>query len=156
MLAFLDANKHVYWLLVGVSPEQMKTLEISHDKLRILPPQNNVERCYASGDIYVDTPSIGSGGAVTMAMEQGTPAISFSNTDGGNKVGEFAVASNEDYFKLLDVWVNDAGARKQAGNKQKLIFDSRLDISSEKAKNDIMQAIRQTIELCNRRMGVSD
>jgi len=152
MLEFLDAHKNVYWLLLGVNEQQIKYLRASHDRLRILGPQNNPEIYYASSDIYVDTPSIGGGGAVAMAMEQGTPAIAFTGTDGGNKTGKFAVASNEDYFKLLDAWVNDAAARNHAGNEQKLMFDTRLDFSSENAQHDIQQAINQTIELCNQRL----
>jgi len=154
MIDFLETNEHVYWLLVGVTSKDRRNGLVMHDRIRISEPQKNLESWLAASDIYVGHPGIGGGEAAAMAMEQGIPVLSFENTDGGNKVGEYAVSSTENYFELLSTWANNLDSRKKAGMSQKEIFNSRLDISGENAKRDLKLALSSTIELGKKRIGI--
>lgn len=150
MLAFVEAHPAVHWVLIGVPPGE--TLAgLSHPRIHQLVEYRHLTPWLASADIYVNPPRIGGGGSVAMAMEQGVAVASFTGSDGGDKVGEFALGSSEAYFAQLDAWVNDPVARKQAGDALKSRFHDRLDISGPAAAAGLMQACQQAIAAFNQR-----
>lgn len=152
MLAFIDAQPSVHWVLIGVAEGQALAGLSTHSRIRVLPPKNLLPAWLAMADIYVNPPRIGGGGSVAMAMEQGLPVASFVGGDGGDKLGELAVDSRDAYFSQLDAWVRYPEVRKQVGEALKASFHARLDMSGEQATAGLMQACYLAAESFNRRM----
>lgn len=140
MLGFLETHPEVHWLLVGVPEGQSPASLPVHPRIHRVAPQPRLEPWLAMCDIYANPPRMGGGGALAMAMEQGLPVVTFARSDGGDKVGEYAVDSSEAYFALLRGWVEDQGARQHVGDVLKARFHERLDFSSEAAAKGLMQA----------------
>jgi glycosyltransferase involved in cell wall biosynthesis len=152
MLSFLEAHQQVHWLLIGSAETEVLASLPRHARIHIIEPQANIDAWLAACDIYVNPPRMGGGGSVAMAMEKGLPVVSFAGSDGGDKVGEWAVSSMCHYFDLLTNWVLDATAREQTGNALKDLFHSRLDISSERALDSFMLACQSAITSFNQRV----
>lgn len=152
MLAFVAAHAEVHWLLVGVPAGTAPAALPPHPRIQMVPAQLRLETWLAACDIYVNPPRMGGGGAVAMAMEQGLPVASFAGSDGGDKAGTWAVASDEHYFKQLDAWVTDPVTRRQAGDAMQQQFMTELDLSSEQAAAGLMHACHLAIESFNQRM----
>lgn len=127
MLAFIEANANVHWLVIGV-PAGTTLVFAGHPRVHVMAPQMALETWLAAADIYLNPPRMGGGGTVAMAMEQGLPVVSFTGGDGGDKVGGFAVSSLDQYFDRLLAWVTDSAARAQVGSALKQDFHRRLDI----------------------------
>ena len=106
-------------------------------------------------DIYVNPPRMGGGGTVAMAMEQGLAVATFSCSDGGDKVGGFALESEEAYFAQLDGWVNDREARQQAGAALQARFQARLNFSGEAAAAGLKRACDLASESFKQRMEIT-
>lgn len=144
MLAFVEANSDVHWVLIGVPPGE--TLAgLVHPRIHQLIAYRQLAPWLASADIYVNPPRVGGGGSVAMAMEQGIAVASFAGGDGGDKVGDLALASTEAYFAQLDAWVRDPGARKRVGEALRVQFHERLDMSAPNATAGLMQACEQAV-----------
>lgn len=152
MLAFLETHPAVHWLLVGVPEGRSLAALPSHPRIHLMAPQPRLEPWLAMCDIYVNPPRLGGGGALAMAMEQGMAVATFSNSDGGDKVGGFALDSAEAYFAQLSAWVSDPVARQEAGGAMKARFHARLDVSSEAAAQGLMQACQLAMSFFNQRM----
>lgn len=140
MLGFVEARPEVHWLLVGVPEKQSPESLPVHPRIHWVPPQSSLAPWLAMCDIYINPPRMGGGGALAMAMEQGLPVATFAGSDGGDKVGGYAVESGEAYFALLRAWVYDRIARQQAGDALKARFHERLNFSSEAAATGLIQA----------------
>ncbi|RJF99487.1 glycosyltransferase [Noviherbaspirillum saxi] len=153
---FVEAHPDVHWLLIGVAKGKSLPGLPLHPRIHLIPPQLNLEAWLAMSDVYVNPPRMGGGGAVAMAMEQGLPVVTFTNNDGGDKVGACALSSDDEYFSQLAVWVTDTSARQQAGNEMQARFITRLDLSGQQAAKDLMQACHRAIESFKQRMGTSD
>jgi hypothetical protein len=152
MLSFLEAHEQVHWLLIGSTETEVLERLPRHSRIHIIAPQGNIEAWLAACDIYVNPPRMGGGGSVAMAMEQGLPVVSFAGSDGGDKVGAWAVSSMSHYFDQLTHWVTNASAREQAGDTLKESFHTRLDVSSAWSLEAFMQACQSAIQLFNQRM----
>jgi len=152
MLSFLEDNKQVHWLLIGSAEAEVLDSLPRHSRIHIIGPQTDIHAWLAACDIYVNPPRMGGGGSVANAMEQGLPVVSFAGSDGGDKVGTWAVSSMSHYFDQLTHWVMNTLARKQAGNKLKESFHDRLDISSDSSLKAFMQACQSAIQLFNQRI----
>lgn len=146
MLEFVEARPEVHWLLVGVPEGQSPGALPSHPRIHLVAPQPRLEPWLAMCDIYVNPPRMGGGGALAMAMEQGLPVATLAGSDGGDKVGGYAVDSSEAYFALLCAWVEDSLARTEAGKALKARFHERLDFSCEAAATGLMQACDLAID----------
>jgi len=151
MRGFMDEHVEVHWLLVGVAEELSLEALPTHPRIHRVPPQSTLEAWLAMCDIYVNPPRIGGGGALAMAMEQGLPVLTFANSDGGDKVGAYAVGANEEYFAKLETWVTTPAVRKQAGDALKKLFHERLDFSGEQSAAGLRQACQNAIESFNQR-----
>lgn len=146
MLEFVEAHPEAHWLLVGVPEGQSPAALPAHPRIHLIPPQSRLEPWLAMCDIYVNPPRMGGGGALAMAMEQGLAVATFAGSDGGDKVGGYAVDSSEEYFALLRAWVGDRVVRQQAGGALKARFHERLDFSGEAAATGLMRACDLAIE----------
>lgn len=155
MLRFLNAHPEVHWLLVGVAESIESEALPQHSRVYRIVPQAKLEAWLAMSDIYVNPPRIGGGGALAMAMEQGLAVATFANSDGGDKVGCYALGTMDEYFAQLDTWVSNPAARRQAGYALKAWFHARLDFSGEKPAADLIQACHNAIESFNQRREVT-
>lgn len=155
MLGFLDAHPEVHWLLVGVAESIESEALPQHPRVYRIVPQAKLEAWLAMCDIYVNPPRIGGGGALAMAMEQGLAVATFANSDGGDKVGSYALGSSDEYFAQLETWVSNPAARRQAGDALKVWFHARLDFSGEKPAADLIRACHNAIESFNQRREVT-
>jgi hypothetical protein len=153
MLAFMETHQNVHWLLLGVAKETALEGLPVHARIHSLAPQLGLPAWFAACDVYVNPPRVGGGGTVAMAMEQGLAVLTMAGADGGDKVGAWAVATEEAYFEQLSTWVCNAAARQQAGAALKAQFHARLDVSSTPAQDGLMQACHAAIASFNQRTG---
>ncbi|MFZ6659068.1 glycosyltransferase [Undibacterium sp. TJN19] len=130
MVDVLTRNPQLSWIIVGgngdmpaalhgVTQGQVKTIPFCIDAVNYLPV------C----DIYVNPPMMGGGFAVAEAMALGLPVLSFSGSDGGDKLGTAALASTDAYFARLDAWICNRTLRQQAGQAMQQHFVSVLDLA---------------------------
>jgi hypothetical protein len=63
-----------------------------------------------------------------MAMAHSLPALSFSGCDGGDKVGQFAVADLPAYVSRLEAWTTDAELRAHVKHAQHQHYQSTFDL----------------------------
>jgi glycosyltransferase involved in cell wall biosynthesis len=152
MVALLDAHPEVHWLLVGIGDELELAPSLHHPRIRRLPPQDDLGRWLALGDIYANPPRMGGGGSVVMAMEQGTPVAAFKGTDGGDKVQPLAAATDDEYFALLEKWVVDPVQRQVAAQQCAALFATRLDASGEHARTLLVEACEAAVVSYSLRM----
>lgn len=145
MWDFVDTHFDTHWVLMGVPTGESLPGLRSHPRIHLLPPHTVLQAWLALADIYVNPPRIGGGGSVAMAMEQGLPVASLAGGDGGDKLGAFALASDDGYFDQLDAWVRDAAERTRVGKALQARFRARLDISSDAAAAALMQACHLAI-----------
>ncbi len=151
MLAFTNAHPDVHWLLVGLPQGHMVAGLPEHPRIHSVEPQTELDSWLATCDIYINPPRVGGGSTVAMAMEQGLAVLTLADGDGGDKVGDWAVASQDDYFVQLSIWVGNPTARKQVGEALKKQFHARLDVSSTPAQEGLVQACHAAIKSFNLR-----
>ena len=134
MAAFLQQHPHVIWVLLGSDASMDVVLnELPSGQLRLLPGTENVMGVFACCDVYVNPPRMGGGFAVADAMAAGLPVLSFTDSDGGDKlkglVGTLGVADTSGYFATLSAWVHNPALRLQLGAQCRQEFDTQLDLA---------------------------
>lgn len=155
MCTMIDSFSDAYWLLIGIDDNKIPMNLPIHPRIKLLKPQESLHSILAIGDIYVNPPRMGGGASVTIAMEQGLPVITYSGSDGGDKVGDFAANCDSDYFDQLAIWISSHQKRIDAGAILKQRFHENLDISSEYANHKIEDALKMAIKSFNQRKGLS-
>lgn len=156
VLALLDARPDTHWLLIGVAEGTPAEALPQHPRVYRIAPQAQLPAWLAMADVYLNPPRIGGGGALAMAMEQGLASMTLADSDGGDKVGHFAVRDEAGYFAQLEYWLDQPQARHAAGAALKALFDERLDFSGPVAGGKLLQAYHLAIESFAQRAGVSD
>ncbi len=151
VLAFMAAHPEVHWLLIGPVPAELA----AQPRVHAMAPTQGLAAWLAACDVYVNPPRVGGGASVAMAMEQGLPVLTLGDCDAADKVGSWALDTQDAYFEQLTTWVGDATARQQAGLAQQALFHSRLDVSSVKAREGLQRASQRAIELFTQRVGGS-
>jgi hypothetical protein len=139
MASLLDEHRQAHWLLIGVPPNDHARFTMLHPRIRALNTQADLAAWLAICDLYVNPPRVGGGASVSMAMDLGLPVVSLAGSDGGDKVGELAVATPEAFRELLQLWVGDAALRREAGGRLQARFRSRLDLSGPEAARGLLQ-----------------
>lgn len=132
MLAMLAARPGVIWLLVGCGEPLPASLHaLPAGQVRALPHQANVPAVLACCDLCINPPRMGGGISVAQAMAAGLPVLSFDGSDGGDKVGEYAIPDGDSdrYFSMLAHWLDDAGARAARGAAMHALFREKLDLT---------------------------
>ncbi len=152
MLALLDREPDVHWVLVGLLPGQKLTAIPDHPRIHLHPQVAHLERWLAAADIYANPPRLGGGASVAMAMEQGLAVAALAGNDGGDKLGPFAAADEGHYFAALSDWVRTPSARVAMGAEMKRRFAGRLDISGEAARNGLATALTLAADRAARRL----
>jgi glycosyltransferase involved in cell wall biosynthesis len=150
MLAFLQKNRHVQWLLLGGAGKLPTSLvNRAPSQIRALAHHSGVQEICRCCDIFVNPPRMGGGFSVATAMAGGLPVVAYSGSDGGDKVATFAVPDHEAYFARLVNLMNDPALRKKQGTAMQALFHETLDLDS--AAPALINACRQTLESYARR-----
>lgn len=156
MQALLESQPGWHWLLVGVSAEQTLTGLVAHPRIHRVAPQKTLGPWLAMADIYVNPPRMGGGGALAQAMEQALPVLTMADSDGGDKVGSWAVHSMESFWARLCVWGLDPVARQEAGAQLQARFHERLDFSAKAAATGLVNACVVAMERFEQRRETGD
>lgn len=120
----------LHWQLLGgkgVVPPVLASLP--QGRVQATPHVTDISPYWNDCDIYLNPPGMGGGLAVAEAMDAGLPVVTFTNTDGGDKVGADAVDSLDDYFALCVALVTDARQRHALGASLAQRFDQDIDLA---------------------------
>ncbi|HTD04661.1 hypothetical protein [Undibacterium sp.] len=128
MCAVMDKYPALVWLIVGGKGMLPPALEMIQDRLRLIPYTPQALNILGKSDIYVNPPVMGGGFSVAEAMSLGLPALSFAETDGGDKVGSAAIAGMDEYFDRLEILISNPGLRINIGKQMQQRFDAGLDL----------------------------
>lgn len=142
ILAYLDTQPAVHWLLVGVRASLLPAVAALHPRLHCLPHQDDLASCLRMADIYLNPPRMGGGASVALAMDLGLPVLSLASSDGGDKLAELATTDTHVYMHRLAQWVADAQLRREAGAQLQRRFREQLDISQPQAGERLVTACR--------------
>lgn len=129
MVALLYDNPDVLWLLVGGNGTLPPALASAPQaQLRLVPNHDDLRSVYRCCDVYVNPPRMGGGFSVAEAMAERLPVLTHAHSDGGNKVGAYAVENDAEYFAKLEALLSDAGLRKTTGLAMQTLFADTLDL----------------------------
>lgn len=112
VMARLQRHPQWVWLLVG---DDAAPPGVDHPQVRVLPHQEHVDALLAQCHLYLNPPRMGGGLTVMNAMARGVSVISLGGSDGGDKLGPWAVASDAEYWQRVDSLLADDAARAQCG-----------------------------------------
>lgn len=131
MLGLLARQPEVSWLLVGGSGRLPPALNRAPaGRIRVLPARNDIGAILGLADVFVNPPRMGGGFSVAEAMAQGLPVVSFTDSDGGDKVGALAVPEPQAYLARLTALIHDPALRAEQGQALKARFDQRYDLAA--------------------------
>ena len=122
---------HVVWLLVGGEGKLPQALlQAPPGRVRTLATRNDLPGILRCSDIYVNPPRMGGGFSVAEAMAEGMPVTSFADSDGGDKVGEQALADMDAYMERLAGLTESPGLRSTMGQALRRRFAERFDLDA--------------------------
>jgi glycosyltransferase involved in cell wall biosynthesis len=153
MVALLGAHPELVWILLGGKGELPGALSgVRPGQLRLLPHSPNVPEILRRSSIYVNPPSMGGGFAVAEAMAEGLPVVTFSGSDGGDKVGIEAVHTDDEYFSRLSELIASEQIRKERGGRMRALFDQTLDLANSGAS--LLSACQAAVDGYHRRISL--
>jgi len=129
VLARLEARPRWVWLLVGDS-KAPPGLPEGHPRIRVLAPQDNVDGLLQQCSLYLNPPRMGGGFSIMNAIARGVPVVSLGGSDGGDKLGPWRVASQDDYWRRVDELLTDDAARVRCGQALSRRFDDLYNLRS--------------------------
>lgn len=130
MLEFLKQHPFITWLLVGGDGSVPPALrEVAAGQIKTLTHQDDLRSVVRCADIYVNPQRLGGGFSLAEAMAEGLAVVALSDSDGGDKLGDAAVVSHNDFFATLQNLVIDSTARQQMGSAMRTRFAEKLDLN---------------------------
>jgi hypothetical protein len=99
-----------------------------HPQVRVLPHQDHIDALIAQCHLYLNPPRMGGGYSVMNAMARGLAVVSLGGSDGGDKLGPWAVPSMEEYWQRVDTLLTDDAARAQCGEALAQRFRTLYDL----------------------------
>jgi lysophospholipase L1-like esterase len=148
MVDFLSTHPNVVWVLIGANlPKALN--EVPPGRVLNLGPREDVIDVLALCDVYVNPPRMGGGFSVLEAMALGLPVLAYSNTDGGEKIGPYAVGDHPTYFQKLVALVTNASARQELGNFLQARFTKYYDM--DQSGPSLLRACHLAIEHARKR-----
>ncbi len=154
MLHVLAQQPNIVWLLVGGGGDMPAALaDAAPGSVMTLAHQDDIGSVLAASDIYVNPPRIGGGFSVAEAMAASLPVVALRGADGGNKLGEMAAVSEDDYFLKLQALLENEASRKSTGAQLRTVFEQTLSLANSHRSLDA--AIAKTLELYQGRSGAS-
>jgi glycosyltransferase involved in cell wall biosynthesis len=155
MAGLVQQHPAAVWVLVGgggVLPPALAQLPA--EKIRLLPHHADVRSVYRCCDVYVNPPRLGGGFSVAEAMAESLPIVAFADSDGGNKLGDYAVETITGYVDLLGALLDSAALRQQNGTLMRALFSATLDI--ERSAGSLLAACYATLACYHQRAGVDN
>ena len=130
MLEFLKQHPAITWLLVGGDGSVPSALqEAAAGQIKTLTHQDDLRSVIRCTDIYVNPQRLGGGFSIAEAMAEGLAVVALSDSDGGDKLGDAAVVSHDDFFAKLHNLVIDTTARQHMGSAMQTRFAQNLDLN---------------------------
>ena len=129
MLELLSRHARAYWILVGGEGELPQSLRAS-GKVRALATRADLIGVLRLCDIYVNPPRMGGGFSVAEAMAEALPVTAFAGSDGGDKVGDLAVADMNAYMDRLAALSESPELRAQMGRALRRRFVECFDVEA--------------------------
>jgi hypothetical protein len=129
VLARLEAHPRWVWLLVGDS-KAPPCLPSGHPQIRVLDHQDNMDALLQHCSLYLNPSRMGGGFSIMNAIARGVPVVSLGGSDGGDKLGSWRAASQEDYWRRVDELMADEAARIRYGQELSRRFDRLYNLRS--------------------------
>lgn len=131
MLTTLEAHPKAVWLLVGGAGKLPAALNAAPPG-RIIPlsTRTDLGGILRLSDLYLNPPRIGGGFSVAEAMAARLPVLTLAGSDGGDKVGDRALADLDAYFLRLDQLNTDSDLRRREGQALRERFSQRYDLAA--------------------------
>lgn len=127
MMDFLSTHPDAVWVLIGSNlPKALN--EAPPKKVINLGPRDDVTDVLSLCEVYVNPPRMGGGFSVLEAMALGLPVLAYSNTDGGEKTGPYAIGNHQTYFQNLAALVTNASVRQKLGSFLQVRFTKYYDM----------------------------
>ena len=153
MLQLLSRYPQVVWILAGGDGNVPQALlRAPPRQVMALATRNDLPGVFRNCDIYVNPPRMGGGFSVAEAMAEGLPVTTFSDSDGGDKVGALALPDTRTYMERLAALTENAGLRAQMGAALRQCFAERIDL--EASGPSLLAACRQAAALAGKRLGI--
>lgn len=133
MKVFLRIHPQLHWIIVGQTDLPPVLVDVA-DRISLFPYQTRLGSFMKSCDVYVNPDRLGGGLSVAMAMACATATVSMSNTDGGDKLGEFACNDAASYLALLERLIGSQGERIEFGHKLRQCYLTELDMAGAAPK----------------------
>jgi glycosyltransferase involved in cell wall biosynthesis len=150
MLNLLERYPNVHWLLVGVNTLPAVLNGENSQRIHALGYRTDVIDVLDIADIYLNPPRIGGGFSVAEAMGQGLPVVTFTNSDGGHKVGPQAVSTQQQYIHLLSQLTAHKAERQAFGEVLRERFNRDLDLAQ--AGDSLKAALETTCKVAAKRL----
>jgi glycosyltransferase involved in cell wall biosynthesis len=131
MIEALNRHPGAVWLLVGGKGQMPKALQQSPPgKVRALATRPDMAAVLSVCDIYVNPPRMGGGFSVAEAMAARLPVLAFAGSDGGDKVGEWALPGIDAYMERLAALTENSALRSEMGEALCARFIERFDLEA--------------------------
>lgn len=151
MLRLMTRHPQVVWLLIGGEGKLPQALENAPaGRVRALATRDDLPGILRISDIYVNPPRMGGGISVAEAMAEGLPVTALAGSDGGDKLGDLALADLDAYDARLAALSANAQLRAEMGTALRRRFDERLDLAASGPA--LLAACRQAAELARVRL----
>ncbi len=151
MLHLLADQPDAVWLLVGGDGKLPPALQHAPaGRVRALATRKDVPDVLRCSDVYVNPPRMGGGFSVVEAMAEGLPVVAFAGSDGGDKVGESALADVDAYLATLAALTAKPGLRRERGNAMRQRFHQYFDLDASGPA--LLAACRQAASLATERL----
>lgn len=152
--ALLRQYPTTVWFLIGGDGALPPALEdIPKQQIKCMPNTPDLMAIYRCCDIYLNPPRLGGGFSVAEAMAEQVPVVSYNDSDGGNKLGSYAVKDLNEYLLLAKKLIDDHVYRKELGQKMAEIFNTSIDL--HQASTSLDHAVKQCLIQFNERDTVS-
>jgi glycosyltransferase involved in cell wall biosynthesis len=151
MLQLISRYAQVVWLVIGGEGKLPQALlQAAPGRVRSLATRSDLSGILRICDIYVNPPRMGGGLSVAEAMAEGLAVTSLTGSDGGDKVGELALADTDAYMERLAALTESPGLRAATGQALRRRFDERFDL--EASGPPLLAACRQAADLASARL----
>jgi glycosyltransferase involved in cell wall biosynthesis len=149
MLETISQHRQIVWVLIGDSiPGAL--VNAPTGKIINLSGRDDVQSVLKLCDIYVNPPRMGGGFSVLEAMSAGLAALAFCNTDGGEKIGQYAARDQAMYFSILHELILSKEKRISLGRDLQERFARYYDI--EASGPSLIEACNKAIEQAKLRL----
>jgi glycosyltransferase involved in cell wall biosynthesis len=126
MCELLQARPRARWVLVGGGmPAALQPVAAQVD-VRPPMPEKELVALLKACDLAVNPPRLGGGLSIALATACGLPVVSLAGCDGGDKLGDDAVADQQTYFRVMEDLLASKELRRETGRRMQARHDSEI------------------------------